>query len=267
VEALVILAVAVVVGVIGSMLGIGGGLVLIPILTLFLDVPMKTAIGASLVSVIATSSAAQLVYVGRGLTHTRLGMTLEITTTMGALVGGLIAVHVSGRSLQVVFAAILVYAAFAMGSRRVDDAGFVPTGVLDTSYIDPRSNAAVAYGVRRLPWGMSASFVAGNLAGMLGVGGGLVQVPLMNLVMEMPLKAAFATSNFMIGVTAATSAALYFGRGLIDPHVAIPTALGVLVGAQLGPRLAGRMHSATLRWAFQLVMLVFAAQMIWKAVR
>ena len=263
-EFLLIVIVAVIVGLAGSMLGIGGGLMLIPILTLFFDVPMKTAIGASLVSVIATSSAAQLVYVRSGLTHVRLGMSLEVTTALGALAGALVAVYLPARALQGIFVLLLIYAAVAMSGRRAAEAECLPTGSLDTRYVDPATSEQVDYGVRRLPLGMVLSFSAGNLAGLLGVGGGLVQVPLMNLVLNVPLKAAFATSNFMIGVTAATGAAVYFGRGLVDPGIAVPVALGVLVGAQLGPRLAGRMQTETLRWGFRALMVVFAAQMAWR---
>ena len=259
-----ILLVAVAVGVVGSMLGIGGGLMLVPILTLFLGVPVKTAIGCSLVSVIATSSAAQVVYVGRGTTHTRLGMTLEVTTTLGALAGGVTAVLISGRVLQGLFAAVLVWAAYSMMGRG-RDADAALTGRLDTSFVAP-DGAEVAYGVRHFPLGMAASFVAGNVSGLLGVGGGVVKVPVMNLVMRVPLRAAIATSNFMIGVTAATSAAVYFGRGLIEPRVAVPTALGILVGAQVGPRVAARTPMARLRLIFQVVLVVLAVEMVWKAV-
>jgi uncharacterized membrane protein YfcA len=259
-----ILVVSVLGGVLGSMLGIGGGLMIVPFLTLALGVPVKVAIGASLIGVIATSSAAQVVYVTRGLSHTRLGMTLEMATTAGALAGGITAVLVSGRVLQGLFAAMLIYATYSMGREPAGAAAPAPTGRLDTRYRDP-SGGAVAYGVRRLPFGLVASFFAGNLSGLLGVGGGVIKVPVMTQVMGVPVKAAFATSNFMLGVTAATSAALYFGRGLIEPKTAVPVALGVLVGAPLGPRLAGRLRTRTLRRLFQLLLVVFAVQMVWKA--
>jgi uncharacterized membrane protein YfcA len=260
-----IFATAVVAGVFGSMLGIGGALILVPVITLFLGVPMKAAIGASIVSVIATSSAAQLVYVERGITHTRLGMVLEVATTLGAMAGALTAVLVDVRVLQVLFGAVLSWSAWGMRRRPADGATEGPTGLLDTSFIDPADGRVVTYGVRRLPLGLGLSFVAGNVSGLLGVGGGAVKMPVMHLLMGVPLKAAIATSNLMIGVTAATSAAIYFDKGYVDPKVAVPTALGILVGAQAGPRVGARLQTHTLRLIMLVTLLAFAAQMWWKA--
>jgi uncharacterized membrane protein YfcA len=262
---ILIFVVAFMVGLLGSMLGIGGGVLLIPLLTLFLGVPIKTAIGASIVSVIATSSAAGAVYVGHGLTHTRLAMVLEVATTTGALAGGITAVLISGRVLEAVFGVVLMYVVYSMRHLPREEVATAPTGFLDTYYVDPLTGQDVVYGVHRFPQGMAASFVAGNISGLLGIGGGIIKVPIMSLVMGIPLKAAIATSNFMIGVTAATSALIYYGRGYVDPQVAVPTALGILVGAQLGPRLGGRARSVTLKRLFQGLLIVFAAQMLWKA--
>jgi uncharacterized membrane protein YfcA len=142
----------------------------------------------------------------------------------------------------------------------------VPTGLLDTSYTDPSSGQTIAYGVRSLPLGMGASFLAGNVSGLLGIGGGIIKVPIMSLVMGMPLRAAIATSNFMIGVTAATSAIIYYQRGFLDPDIAIPTALGVLVGAQIGTRIGGKVRSHNLKLIFQGLLIVFAVQMLYRAV-
>jgi uncharacterized membrane protein YfcA len=266
-HALLIFFVALAVGALGSMLGIGGGVLLIPILTGLFGVPIKTAIGASIVSVIATSSAAGAVYVGRGLAHTRLSMVMEIATTLGALAGGLTAVLISPHLLAGIFAAVLVYVVWSM--RRVSgrEALIEPTGLLDTNYMDPFSGETITYGVRKLPQGMGASFLAGNVSGLLGIGGGIIKVPIMNVVMGVPLRAAIATSNFMIGITAATSAVIYYQHGYLDPSVAIPTALGVLAGAQVGTRIGGRLRSQRLKQIFQWLLLVFAAQMLYKAVR
>ena len=267
---IIILGVSALIGVLGSMLGVGGGLMIVPFLTLAKGVPVKVAIGASLVGVIATSSAAQAVYVTRGLSHTRLGMTLEVATTLGALAGGITAVLVDARLLQALFVVMLVYATWSMRRAPAGAAAPALTGVLDTAYDDPggakvAGGATVAYGVRHLPLGMVASFFAGNVSGLLGVGGGVIKVPVMTQVMGVPVKAAFATSNFMLGVTAATSAALYFGKGFIEPRTAVPVALGVLVGAQVGPRLAARTRTRTLRLLFQVLLVVMAGQMAWKA--
>jgi len=207
VETVLIACVALLVGGLGSMLGIGGGVLLIPLLTGVFGVPIKTAIGASIVSVIATSSAAGAVYVGRGLSHTRLSMVLEIATTLGALAGGITAVLLSPNLLAGLFALVLLYVVYSMRRLPKEEGQSAPTGLLDTGYADPATGRTVTYGVRNLPLGMGASFLAGNVSGLLGIGGGIIKVPIMSLLMGMPLRAAIATSNFMIGVTAATSAA------------------------------------------------------------
>ena len=254
------------VGLLGSMLGIGGGVLIIPVLSLFLNVPIKIAIGASIISVVATSSAAGAAYVAHGLTNTKLAMVLEVATTLGALAGGLSAAFLPPRALYLLFGLVLVYVVYSMGRLPKSETGSGPSGLLDAAYVDPSTGRAVVYGIRRLPVGMGASFLAGNVSGLLGVGGGIIKVPIMTLVLGMPLKAAIATSNFMIGVTAATSALIYYGRGYVDPQVAIPTALGVLLGARFGPRLGGRLRGATLKRLFQGLLVVFALQMLAKAV-
>lgn len=266
-QGLMIFVVAFAVGALGSMLGIGGGVLLIPLLTGLFDVPIKTAIGASIVSVIATSSAAGTVYVGRGLAHTRLSMVLEIATTTGALLGGITAILISPRLLDFAFAGLLVYVTFTLRRLSIQEGANAPTGLLDTNYTDPFTGQMITYGVRNLPQGMGASFVAGNISGLLGIGCGIIKVPIMNLVMGVPLRAAIATSNFMIGITAATSAIVYYRHGYLDPQIAIPTALGVLVGAQVGTRVGGRLRSQLLKQVFQLLLIVFAIQMIYQAVK
>jgi uncharacterized membrane protein YfcA len=264
--AIYIFGLGLLVGGLGSMLGIGGGVLLIPLLTGLFGVPIKTAIGASIVSVIATSSAAGAVYVGRGLTHTRLAMVLEIATTLGALAGGLTAVFLSPRVLAALFGAILVYVVYSLRRLPKGDAAVGPTGLLDSDYVDPLTGETVHYGVRNLGLGLGASLLAGNVSGLLGIGGGIIKVPIMSLVMGLPLRAAIGTSNFMIGITAATSAIIYYQHGYLDPQVAIPTALGVLAGAQVGTRIGGRLQSQRLKQIFQWLLLVFALQMLYKAV-
>ena len=267
VQGLLIFVVSLIIGGLGSMLGIGGGVLLIPLLMGLFHVPIKTAIGASIVSVIATSSAAGAVYVGRGLAHTRLSMVLEIATTIGALAGGITAVLISSHLLESAFAALLVYVAFSLRRLSIHEGSARPTGLLDTNYTDPFNGETITYGVRNLPQGLGASFIAGNISGLLGIGGGIIKVPIMNLVMGVPLRAAIATSNFMIGITAATSAVVYYQHGYLDPRIAIPTSLGVLIGAQIGTRIGGRVRSQRLKQVFQWLLLVFAAQMIYQAVR
>ncbi len=166
-------------------------------------------------------------------------MVLEIATTLGALTGGITAVLLSPNLLEGLFAAVLVSVVYSM-RRLPKSEGLVTTGVLDTSYVDPASGQTLTYGVRNLPLGMGASFLAGNVSGLLGIGGGIIKVPMMSLVMGVPLRAAIATSNLMIGVTAATSALIYYQRGFLDPGIAILTALGVLLGRRSAHASAAR---------------------------
>ncbi len=223
----------------GSMLGVGGGILLVPLLTLFLDVPVKSAIGTSLVCVVVTSSASQIVYVARGFTNSRLGMTLEVATTLGALAGGITAILVSGRAIYGVFAAVLLYVLITHGAQAAAAAArSTPRSALAGSFTDPDTGEEVAYGVGHLPGGLALSFVAGNVSGLLGVGGGAIKVPVMNLLMGVPLRAAIATSNLMIGVTAATGALIFFGRGLVEPRYAVPS----------GARHPGRARSSARAW-------------------
>jgi len=260
---LILVVVAFVAGLLGSMLGVGGGLILVPVMSLFLDVPLKTAIAASLVCVIVTSSASQVTYVGRGLTNTRLGMTLEIATTLGALAGGFTAVYLSGRILYGIFAAVLVYVVASMWRGRKEPGGKEEGA---HSFVDPETGEVRRYDVGRWPFGFVASFVAGDVSALLGVGGGVVKVPIMNLVMGVPLRVSIATSNLMIGVTAATGAIVYYGHHLLSPRYAVPAALGVLMGAEIGPRIAGRVDVRALRVLFEIILVALAAQMAWKAV-
>jgi uncharacterized protein len=259
-----ILAVAVVAGVFGSMLGVGGGIIMVPMLTLAFGAPIKTAIATSIVCVIATSSMAQLSFVAKGMTNLRLGMFLEVATSVGAVAGGVTAVLIDGRVLQISFAVVLIYVAWQM-NRRGGDVPPVRTGVLEAAFFDPAEGREVVYGVRRPGLGFALSIGAGNVSGLLGLGGGAFKVPIMNLLMGVPLKATIATSNLMIGVTAATGAAIFYGRGYMDPYYAVPAALGILAGARLGPRLAMRLPVGVLNVTFQVVLAVFAVLMIVQA--
>jgi uncharacterized protein len=255
-----IFIVAIGAGLLGSMLGVGGGIVIVPVLTLVFDVPIKEAIATSLVCVIATSTSAQLVFVTKGFTNVRLGMLLEVATSVGALAGGITAVLIDPRFLQVFFAIVLFYVAYTMGRRPAQEQ-VVQTGVFESSYYDPAAGVDVRYGVRKLGLGFGLSTIAGNVSGLLGVGGGAFKVPIMHLVMSVPLKATVATSNLMIGVTAATGAVIFYGHGFLNPATAVPATLGILSGAWLGPRVAARLRSRTLGRLFQALVLVFAVLM------
>lgn len=260
-----IFIVGLLVGLIGSMLGTGGGTLIIPVLTGLFGIPIKTAIGTSIVSVIATSSAAGSVYLERGLVHTRLAMILEIATTLGAMAGGITAILLAPNLLSGIFGVALIYVVYTMGRLPKDEKHIAPTGVLDTSYVNPFNGETVNYGVRNLPKGLGASFLAGNISGLLGIGGGVVKVPIMSVVMGLPLRAAIGTSNFMIGITAATSAVIYYQHGYLNPSIVVPMVLGVLLGAQLGTRIGGKVQSQRLKQIFQSLLFIFALMMFYRA--
>jgi uncharacterized membrane protein YfcA len=262
VEILAILAGGAAAGAFGSLLGLGGGILIVPLLTLGFGLDLRVAVGASLVAVIMTSSAAASVYLERHVSNLRLGMTLELFTATGALIGGLVAFLLSDQVLAGLFTILLVYTAISMarGGRRPDDgAASTDDETEDGSFVS--SLGGPGYRVRRLPLGMGASLFAGIISALLGIGGGLVKVPVMHLIMGVPLRVATATSNFMIGVTAAAGAIVYLLRGGIDPYVAGPTAIGVFVGASIGARIAPRIDTGILRILFVIVLLYTAFEM------
>jgi uncharacterized membrane protein YfcA len=272
-------------GLFGSLLGLGGGVLLVPLLTLVFGLDLREAVGVSLISVIVTSSAAAGVYLERHVANLRLGMSLELFTAMGALVGGLLAFLVDERWLAVLFAALLVYVAITMLRAREpapDDVARLPPEPDDDDsdrHIEPPLTGDLAsfraaalahlsgdtYAVRHLGRGIAGSAGAGVLSALLGIGGGIVKVPLMHVGMGVPLRVATATSNLMIGITAAASAVIYLIRGEVDPYVAGPIAIGVFVGASLGSRLAHRVELRVLKLLFVAVLLWTALQMLLKA--
>ena len=249
-------------------MGLGGGIIVIPVLTLLLGVSLPVASGASLVSVLATSSASAAVYVRDKITNIRVGMLLETATTTGALSGALLVPVLSRSFLYILFAVMLIISAVSVIQRGRKET-FQPAEPdrlskalgLTGSYHDPAAGRDVPYAARAVPFGLSVSFVAGMVSGLLGVGGGPLKVAAMQGPMRLPLKVSSATSNFMIGVTAATSAVVYFARGQINPVVAAPVALGVLLGATVGTRLLGRTPTRTLRYIFVPVLIYTAIQM------
>jgi len=240
-------------GLLGSVLGLGGGILIIPMLTLVFGVPMREAIGASLVCVIATSSGAASLYVRRRLCDIRLGMTLELATPLGAVAGGVIAGMLKPQILSVLFSIVLLYTAWTMLPKKDESRNARDSG-----------DGEPSYKTTRLPLGMGASFFAGNVSGLLGVGGGIVKVPVMYMIMRVPLKTAIATSNFMIGVTASAGAFVYFSRGEVHPLVAGSTMLGVFVGATLGSRLLPRIRAEYLKKAFVFVLLYLSLEMFFR---
>lgn len=249
----------IVAGFFGSLLGLGGGIFIIPMLNLIFGVEMRSAVAASLVAVIATSSAAASVYVQERLSDIRLGMTLELATTLGAIVGGLLAGRLPREALTVLFGLLLLYTAGSM-VRNTPAQGNNGSPFRDNS----KEKVMPEYQVRNLPVGLGASFFAGNISGLLGVGGGIIKVPVMYLSMGVPLKVATATSNFMIGVTAAASAFIYYSRGDLDLLVAGPVVLGVFLGARTGSRIMHQVRTAYLKWFFVAVLFYTAMQMLLK---
>jgi hypothetical protein len=269
---LIVLGISYAAGLLGSLVGVGGGIIVVPALTLLMGVSIEKAIAASIVAVIATSSGAAASYVSERITNMRLGMVLEVSTVLGALTGAVLAEFVSARSLYIIFALVLSYTAWSMHRPKGRPTEAAPDALADRlrlhgSYFDRSEGREVSYRVSRTKLGLAVSYVAGVSSGLLGIGGGVLKVPVMNLAMGIPIKACTATSNFMIGVSAATSAAVYFTRGEVLPFVTAPVAIGVLLGAKTGARIMGGMRNDLIRVIFVAVLAVSAFQMLLKGVR
>ncbi|MGO9110113.1 MAG: sulfite exporter TauE/SafE family protein [Thermoguttaceae bacterium] len=260
-------------GFFGSLVGLGGGIIVVPALTLIYGIDIRYAIGASIVSVIATSSGAAAAYVREGMTNLRTAMLLEIGTTTGAVSGAFLAGHLHGPWLYVIFGGMLAASAIAMLLRLSDSGRPVPPDAwadrlrLHGSYLDASQQKEIQYRVTHTRLGLFLMYVAGAVSGLLGIGSGVLKVPAMDLAMRIPIKVSTATSNFMIGVTAAASAGVYFARGDIDPFIAAPVALGVVLGAVVGSQVLARIDNRMLRIVFVAVLLFVSAQMIWKGFR
>lgn len=259
---------AIIAGIFGSLLGLGGGIILTPILTLLLGVDIRLAIGASVLSVIATSSGAAAAYVREHMTNLRVSMLLEIGTTAGALTGAFLGGVISTKYLFIVFGLILGYSAIRMLSNSKGHADSVPPSPLADKlrlhgrYFDQAEGREIAYRVARPELGLVFMYIAGIVSGLLGIGSGSLKVPAMDLAMRLPLKVSTASSNFMMGVTAAASAGVYFARGNINPFIAGPVAAGVMIGATIGSRTLGKIQSKTIRAGFVVVLLLVSIQML-----
>lgn len=270
---LAIFAVAVLAGLVGSLLGLGGGIIIVPALTLLFGYDIRTAVAASAVAVIATSTGAAVAYLRDRITNTRIAMLLEVGTTAGALSGALIAGLVAPQYLFLLFGLLMFYSAYSMFRARKTELpeGVVPDRLserlrLRGSYYDQALGRTVRYEATGTLTGLGLMYLSGSLAGLLGIGGGAFKVLAMDQVMKLPIKVSTATSNFMIGVTAAASASVYFVRGDVDPMVAGPVALGVLAGAMFGARWMVKLKGSTIRRLFIPVLIYIAAQMTWKGV-
>ncbi len=262
---------AILAGFLGSLTGLGGGVIMTPVLTLFLHVDLRYAIGASLVSVIATSSGAAAAYVGDGLSNIRIGMFLEIATTIGAVCGAYLGAHVSPRVLSIVFGAILIQAAWQTAQVRKSVKKLAPPDPLGEKL---RLNGSVItksgpehYVVHRVKTGFTLMYAAGLVSGLLGIGSGSLKVIAMDQAMQLPFRVSTATSNFMIGVTAAASASIYLSRGYVSPAIAMPVMLGVLGGSIVGTRYLSRLSVPLLRRLFAVVVGAIAIEMIVNGIR
>jgi len=260
---------SIIAGLLGSLVGLGGGVLIVPLLTLVFKLPITFAIGASIISVIATSSGAAAAYVRDRMTNLRVGMFLEIATTIGAISGVSLVGVLVPKLLNIIFGVILLLSAVPLVVERNEN---IPQGVTDdrlanwlhlaSSYPDQKLGREVEYQVTRTPWGLAMMYVAGLISGLLGIGSGTFKVIAMDSLMRMPIKASTTTSDFMIGVTAAASAGVFFSRGDVLPLIAAPVALGILIGALVGARLLAHLSNKLLRLIFLLVLLVSAVEMI-----
>lgn len=257
-------------GFIGALTGLGGGVVLVPLLTLFFKVDIRYAIGASLVSVIATSSGAAAAYVKEGFSNIRIGMFLEIATTIGALLGAFLATRVSAQAIAIVFGLVLLFSAYFSRKPRPHAERNLPADHLATrlrlngSFPEPEGTRA--YNVQHVPAGWALMFSAGTLSGLLGIGSGAMKVLAMDQAMKIPFKVSTTTSNFMIGVTAAASAGIYLSRGYVDPGLAMPVMLGVLAGSLIGTKVLVRLHVKWLRLGFSVVIVLLAIEMLYNGI-
>lgn len=257
-------------GFLGALTGLGGGTVLVPMLTLLFGVDIRYAAGTSLVSVIATSSGAAAAYVKEGFTNIRIGMLLEVATTMGAMVGAVLAAKLSTSLLAVIFGALLLYSAYLSSRPEPDRPADIkpdPLAIrlnLNSSY--PTAEGPQAYSVQQVQLGFGLMVVAGALSGLLGIGAGALKVLTMDRAMQLPFKVSTTTSNFMIGVTAAAGTGVYLNRGYIHPGLSMPVVLGVLAGSMLGARTLMHSNTQLLRKVFSIVILLLGVQMIFNGI-
>jgi uncharacterized membrane protein YfcA/uncharacterized membrane protein len=268
-EFTLVLLCAIVAGTVGAIVGLGGGILVVPLLTLGFGVPIEVAIGASIVSVIATSSGAAAAYVRERITNLRVGMFLEVATTIGAVSGAFLAIVLQATWLFILFGFVLLVSAAPLivriGEelpRNIVSDRFARQLALPNTYHDERLGRDVAYGVTHVPAGFGMMYIAGVISGLLGIGSGTFKVLAMDAAMRLPMKVSTTTSNFMIGVTAAASAGIYFQRGAINPLIAAPVALGVLAGATLGAQVLARLSNMAIRKIFVPVLVLIALEML-----
>lgn len=256
--------------IVGSMLGLGGGVFLVPIFTLFFGIDQKIAIGASAIAVVTNSVVGSSIHLQSRFTNLRLAMLLQVTMATGATIGAIVGVWAPERALNVIFGLVLLYAATSMLLKRTAATAQELSEVddewnLKASYIDPASKREITYVPQQVRAGLGVSGFAGMLSGMLGVGGGVIQVPAMNLLMRIPVKAAAGTSSFMVGITAVATAFVYYSREKIDPTVVVPAMIGIFLGSQAGSRLTRRVKARNLVLFFTIILLYLGISLLLKA--
>lgn len=250
-------------GIVGSLFGLGGGIFIIPILTVLYGVDASVAVPVSLVAIIATSIGGTIFYLENGVTNVRLGLMFEITTVIGSIIGALVAGYLENWAILVLFSAVILITSLKMILNRTVDVKDVPDG--EFSYRDLKEDTEKRYNVKNLKSGLCGFSVAGALASMTGVGGGAIKVPIMNLHMEIPIKVATATSNYMVGITAFSGAIIYFIQGKVDIELAAFIAIGTFIGAYLGSTLSKKVDTTSLKGYFAVLLLVICAIMLCKA--
>lgn len=262
---------AILAGFLGALTGLGGGVVVIPLLTLGFGVDMRYAIGAALVTSIASSSGAAAAYIKEGITNVRIGMFLEIATTTGAVIGAVIAIWLDKQYIAVIFGCVLIFSAIRTITKKEEHIDLnAPTDKLadklklNGSY--PTKDGVVAYKVRNVATGYSLMTLAGVLSGLLGIGSGALKVLAMDTAMKIPFKVSTTTSNFMVGVTAAASAVIYLQRGYIDPGLCMPIVVGVLLGAFIGSKILPKANVKRLRQLFSVVIFILALSMMYNGI-
>jgi uncharacterized membrane protein YfcA len=265
-------------GLLGSMLGVGGGLIIVPVLTLALHLPIQIAVGSSLVAIVANTCTAAGLYTKAGLTNVKLGLLLETTTIPGAIIGGFVAASISPSILSALFGLVLIYVAYTMVVRNrlasQENVSVIPVDSNKTghnlsnsvtdSYHDQNLDKVVTYKVKRTPAGLGFGFLAGILSSLLGIGGGIIKVPVMHLVMGVPMKATIATSTLMITLTAATGAFIYHYHGNLQLFVIAPLVIGIVIGSRIGVELTKRTRGMWLRRIFGVFLFLVAILMFLK---
>lgn len=270
-EAVALIIVAALTGTLGTMLGLGGGIFLVPVLSLVFHVPLTSAIAASAIAVVANSISGSRYYLNNRFTNVRLAYVMLIPTTMGAIIGGLIATSIPQTALKVVFATMLLAIAYIMVKRR--NPGSIPVGRfrapdplrLEGRYVDGPAGDVVTYVPRRVTYALPIASVGGLSSGLFGIGGGPIIVPIMNLVMRVPVKAAASTSSFMVGMTASASAFIYYSRGHVDPGLTVIAMGGIIVGARIGALLSPRVSARFLIILFVSVLVILSVSMYFDA--